>query len=106
MVTKKVAQGRTKSEPTNRRTKRVPSSAIIETRGLNYKKILRRMRANPLTLYLAGGVGAFYFGRFLFKYYKNHPEISTFFKENFDTVENKLRNYKDSFNSDEIEARH
>jgi hypothetical protein len=78
----------------------------MKASGKSYKSILSKIKASPLSLYVAGGVGAFFLGRFAIRYYKSHPEISTFLKENFDTVEEKLREYKNNMMSDEAEARH
>lgn len=105
----KKAAGTRRAPRTNRRTQRVGSLkevSTISTRGINYKNVLRKIKANPLSMYIAGGVGAFFLGRFAIRYYRSHPEISTFLKENFDTVEGKLREYKDSIMSEESEARH
>lgn len=105
----KKAAGTKRAPRTNRRTQRVESLLevpSISTRGMNFKNILRKIKANPVSMYLAGGVGAFFLGRFAIRYYRSHPEISTFLKENFDTVEGKLREYKDSIMSEESEARH
>lgn len=105
----KKAAGTRRAPRANRRTQRVGSLKevpTISTRGINYKNVLRKMKANPLSMYIAGGVGAFFLGRFAIRYYRSHPEISTFLKENFDTVEGKLREYKDSIMSGESEARH
>lgn len=111
MVAKKKAQGSTtkKVPRANKRTQRVGSLVEIptlSTRGMNYKNILRKIKANPLSIYMAGGVGAFFLGRFAIRYYKSHPEIQSFIKENFDTVEEKIREYKDSVMSEDTEARH
>lgn len=112
MVAKRRAQGSTttrRAPRTNRRTQRAGSLLevpTISTRGMNYKNFLRKIKASPLSIYLAGGVGAFFLGRFAIRYYRSHPEIQSFLKENFDTVEGKLREYKNSMMSEETEARH
>lgn len=63
-------------------------------RSGGYKKIAKNVSKNPLALYLASGLGAFFLGRFVYRYYQNHPEISDFIQENFDTVESKLREFR------------
>lgn len=61
------------------------------------------MYRNPVS-YLAGGVGAYVLGRLMFRYYKNHPEISEFIRDNFEAVEERLREF--SGNQEETYARH
>lgn len=78
-----------------------------KVRGLNYENALRKVSANPWAMYVAGGIGAFYLARFAYRYYKTHPEFSEFIKENIDTVESSLREYRGgSENSEVSEARH
>lgn len=76
--------------------------------GLNYRKVWQQVQARPGLMYLAGGVGAFFLIRSAFRYYKGHPEILEFIKENIDTVEEKIGEFRESFNSDSevAEARH
>ena len=111
-MAKKLSKGISRSvTAAKRRAKRaekilglvIPS---MKTSGMSYQSILRKIKASPVSFYVAGGVGAFFLGRFAIRYYKSHPEISTFLKENFDTVEEKLREYKKYMMSDEAEARH
>ncbi len=63
-------------------------------RGTGYKKMARAVSGNPWALSLAGGIGAFFIGRFLYRYYENHPEISEFIQDNFETVESRLREFR------------
>ncbi len=68
----------------------------IDLRRFNspfYKKMLRDVSKNPIS-YLAGGVSAFLIGRFMYRYYKNHPAILDFLKENFESVEEKLKEFR------------
>ncbi len=58
------------------------------------RKALKAVYQNPISMYLVGGLGALLLGRFVFRYYKNHPEISDFIRENFDSVEEKLREFR------------
>lgn len=81
----------------------------VDLRKLNgpgYKKVIRDIYKSPLAAYLAGGVGAFFLGRFAWRYYQNHPEISEFIKDNFDTVESRLRDFRGESTVDEEVARH
>lgn len=109
-MAKRVSGSARRAPKTNRRTHRVDSllEAVpsINTRGMNFKNVLRKIRASSFTVPLLSGVGAYFIGKFAIRYYKSHPEISDFLKENFDTVEGKLREYKESIMSEETEARH
>jgi hypothetical protein len=60
-------------------------------KGARYKKIVRAVSGNPWALAIAGGIGTFFIGRFMYRYYENHPEISEFIQDNFETVESRLR---------------
>jgi hypothetical protein len=70
--------------------------------GNDYRRFVQAVTRNPLAMSIAGGVGAYFVGRFIFRYYRNHPEISEFIRDNFDTVESRLRDFR----GDETEARH
>jgi hypothetical protein len=71
------------------------------------KRLMNKVTNNPVALYIAGGVGALFAARFAMKYYKNHPGIKDFIKENFDTVENTLKEYRHGIEESEGgEARH
>lgn len=71
--------------------------------GPGYKKVLREVAKNPIS-YLAGGFGAYLLGRFMFRYYQSHPEISDFIRDNFESVEERLKEFRGS--RDEDYARH
>ncbi len=107
-MAKRVAQGNQGQKKTRRALEMAPNDAGIQSNPLNsklaglaglgsfvqgagYKKIARAVSSNPWALSLAGGIGAYFIGRFLYRYYENHPEISDFIQENFETVESKLR---------------
>ena len=55
---------------------------------------------------LAGGVGAYFLAKYAYKYYKEHPEIGDFIKENLDAVENSIREYRSNRDESDIETRH
>ena len=62
--------------------------------GGGYKKVVRNIYKSPISLYLVGGVAAYFIGRFSWRYYQDHPEVSEFIKDNFDTVETRLREFR------------
>lgn len=70
----------------------------------SYKRAVRGLNS-PVLLSIAGSVGAFFLGRFIYRYYQSHPEISDFIRENIDTVEEKLREFRGGTVDEEI-ARH
>jgi hypothetical protein len=78
--------------------------------GLNYQRLLTKVKGNPLLLNAGIGVGAFFLVRSAIRLYKNHPEFSEWIRDNMDTVESKFREYKSSMmgtSEDEIaDARH
>lgn len=85
-------------------TKPFESLDFRRLNGTSYKRMVRDIsRSSPL-LYIAGGIGAFLVGRFAYRYYQDHPEVSDFIKENVDTVESKLREFRGGH--DEEIARH
>lgn len=72
-------------------------SKVFDLRRFNntdVQRVVKSVRNNPLALYIAGGVGALFLGRFAFRYYRNHPEIREFIRENIDMVEDTLRDYR------------
>lgn len=76
--------------------------------GYNYRNLARKISKNPLLMNVGIGVGAFYLVRYAIRYYKNHPEILDFIKDNLDTVESKFREYRSSLSGEDemTQARH
>lgn len=110
-MAKRTTQGtRGRKTTSKRRSSTASSSKKFDLKNINktdVKKVMRKVGNNPIALYLAGGVGALFLGRFAYRFYKNHPEIQEFIKENFDTVESSLREYRSgSEEIDTTEARH
>jgi hypothetical protein len=101
------AKGRT-GKSTNQRTGKVKQllQNPITDKRVTYHSFFKRLGTNPLTYYLGGGVAALILARLGYKYYKGHPEIKDFIKENFDSVESKFREYKESLTADDSQARH
>lgn len=102
-------RGRKSSGRTTRSSRSTERKAFDLRRFNNtdIQKILKRVRSNPIALSLVGGVGALFLGRFAFRYYRNHPEIKEFIKDNIDMVEETLRDYRSGGNVEEVtESRH
>lgn len=77
--------------------------------GYDYRNLFERLRGNTLLVNAGVGVGAFYLVKYAIRYYKGHPQIADFIKENLDTVESKFREYRTTTsgeNTDANEARH
>lgn len=94
----------------NRRTKRATSilsdTSVSEIKqGFNYKNLGRKLRANPLLVNAGIGVGAYFLVRYAIKFYKAHPEIASFVRENLDTVEERFREFRGT-ESTLADARH
>ena len=68
--------------------------------------IARRLRGSPIGMALLAGAGSFILGRFLIKYYQNHPEIGEFVRENFDSVGAKIRDFRGADVDTDVNARH
>lgn len=106
-MARKSTQGRRKG------TKSVSRESLLENpidlRKLNgggYKKVIRSLYRSPISLYLASGVGSYFLVRFLFRYYKDHPEIAEFVRDNFESVESRIREFRGGNAMDEDMARH
>lgn len=105
---------RTKSVAGNRRTKRagkiLSDTSVSDIKqslgGFNYRNLSRKLRANPLLINAGIGVGAFFLVRYAIKFYKAHPEIADFVRENLDTVEDKVREFRGGSESTLADARH
>lgn len=92
-MAKRVVQkirGVQKSNPT--------SGASLKGRK-DWKASLSAFVTAPATMYVAGGIGLAVLGRFAFKYYQSHPEISDYIKENYEAVESKIHDYRISLAS-------
>lgn len=102
--------GRARKAPGKSKNRSTPTLKTIDFRNFNKgdaKKIINKVSNNPLALYIAGGVGAIFATRFALRYYKNHPELKDFIKENFDAVESTLKEYRHGIEESEGgEARH
>lgn len=99
----------------NRRTRQAKSilsdTSVASIRqnlgGYNLKNLGRKLRGNGLLMNAGIGVGAFFAVRYAIRFYKAHPEIADFFRENLDLVEQKFSEYRGGSSEDTIaDARH
>lgn len=69
-----------------------------------YKDVLREFISNPAVKYVAGGIATAILARIATNISDRYPEISNFIKENLDTVEGKLNEFRNDY--DASSARH
>ncbi len=79
--------------------------AAIERNYKNYRDTLLEWSERPAVKYVAGGIGLALLGRIAFSMSDRYPEIARFFRENIDTVEGKLREFR-GIESESADARH
>ena len=82
------------------------SSSTMERNYRNYRDTLLEWSESPAVKYVAGGIGIALLGRLAYGLSDRYPEISRFFRENLETVEDKLREFRGIENQDGAEARH
>lgn len=100
----KSAAGRKSGRATQ--SKRSGSSSI-ERNYKNYRDTLLEWSDRPAVKYVAGGIGLALLGRIAFTMSDRYPEIARFFRENLDTVEGKLKEFRGIESGEEsAEARH
>lgn len=104
-----------KSVTSNRRSRQAKTilsgTSVSDIRkklgGYNLKNLGGKLRGNGLLMNAGIGVGAFFAVRYAIRFYKAHPEIADFFKENLDLVEQKFSEYRGGSVDDTIaDARH
>lgn len=102
-TTKKTAR---RSSPRISRNKELSSISLQsgEATATDYKEVLRGFISSPAVKYVAGGVATAILARLAANISDRYPEISNFIKENLETVENKLGEFKNEFDSSS--ARH
>ncbi len=69
------------------------------------EKKIQTINAQRSLALLAGGVGAYLLGKFAYRYYQDHPEISEFIKESYENVGHKIKELG-GVRGDEEVARH
>lgn len=102
-TTKKTAR---RSSPRTKRNEEFSSISLQsgEATSTDYKDVLRGFISSPAVKYVAGGVATAILARVAANIADRYPEISNFIKENLETVENKLGEFKSEFDSSS--ARH
>jgi hypothetical protein len=95
----KVAAGRKGGRSTGNRS-------TIERNYRNYRDTLLEWSDRPAVKYVAGGLGLAVLARFAYGFSDRYPEVSRFFRENLDTVEDKLKEFRGIDGQEGTEARH
>ncbi len=70
------------------------------SRQSTYKNLIRYLSKNTAAKYVLGGIAGVVLVRFAMRYYREHPEISDFLRDNFENVEGRLRQYRQNLSSD------
>lgn len=99
----KVAAGRKGGRSTQSRR---GNSSVIERNYRNYRDTLLEWSERPAVRYVAGGIGLALIARFAVNMSDRYPELTRFFRENLDSVEGKLREFRGLADGQDVEARH
>lgn len=88
--------------------RRSGKSASSERSYQNYRDTLLEWSERPAVRYVAGGIGIALLARFAMNMSEKYPEISRFLRENLDTIEDKLQEFRGGSVADRegSEARH
>lgn len=113
-MAKKVANGLNKRQP-KRREVEIDSdsdfSSQSEGRGSNfssgisgrqdYQQLVRELISNPMVKYIAGGIATSILTRLATNMADKYPELSRFLKENIDSFEGRLGQYRPQMDRDQ-----
>jgi hypothetical protein len=95
------------AKKTTRSTAGKKSSKTIQSRNYrNYRDTLLEWSERPAVRYVAGGMGIALLARLAYEMSDRYPQVSRFFKENLDTIEDKLKEFRKIDSGEETEARH
>lgn len=88
-------------------SRRGSKSVLSSSSYRNYRDTLLEWSERPAVRYVAGGIGLALIGRFAYSISDKYPEIGRFFRENIDTIEDKLKEFRGIEDQDRMtEARH
>ncbi len=83
------------------------SQSKFEKNYKNYRDSVLEWSERPAVRYVAGGMGLALLARAAYSMSDRYPEVSRFLKENLETIEDKLREFRGIESSEETaEARH
>ncbi len=72
----------------------------------NYRDTLLEWSERPAVRYVAGGMGIALLARIAYGMSDRYPEVSRFLRENLDTIEDKLKEFRGIESGEETVARH
>lgn len=64
------------------------------------KAVKKFIKNNPVTFYLGAGVAGVLLLRWGYRYYREHPEIKDFIRDNLDLVEERIKEYRSEHGQD------
>ncbi len=98
-MAKKVAHRMHKRHP-NRKAK-IVEAKISEASGReHYSQLIRELISNPAVKYIAGGIAASILSRLAINMSEKYPELSSFLRENIDSFEGKLGQFRPGVSGD------
>ncbi len=71
----------------------------------DYQHMIRELISNPAVKYIAGGIATSILARLAQNMSEKYPELSRFLRENIDSFEGRLGQYRPSYGGDERESR-
>lgn len=80
-------------------------STGMSSRGSDYKNLIREFISNPAVKYMAGGIATAVLSRLATNMSEKYPELSRFLKENINSFEGRLDQYRPGFSGDDRESR-
>jgi hypothetical protein len=77
-----------------------------DTNRRDYKEMFYEFAQNPAVRYVAGGIATAVLSKLATNLSERYPEISNFIKENLDTVEGKLGDFRNSLEESATPRQH
>ena len=81
------------------------SSSRRSSSAGDYQHMIRELISNPAVKYIAGGIATSILTRLAQNMSEKYPELSRFLKENIDSFEGRLGQFRPNFGDDERESR-
>ena len=95
----KRSQGKARSTPkrstSGALTSEDQTKNIFDTSNKDYKEVLKELITSPAVKYVAGGIAMAVLTKMTNKLSDRYPEISSFLKENLDSLSGKMSEFRD-----------
>ncbi len=113
-MARKVANGVNKKQPRKRRetverdldfNSSDSNFSTGSSRGSEYSQLIREFISNPAVKYMAGGIATAILSRLANNMSDKYPELSRFLRENIDSFEGRLGQYRPGFSGGDRESR-